>query len=196
MGGRKNWVFTITKAASRVLLAPFYHLETDGTDNLPQETSFILLPKHQRWEDIPLLSLATPRPLYYVARYDLFENPVSNWFLRSLGGIPLNRQRPVESRRSLQAILECLKRGEGVVVFPEGTYYRNTMGPGRVGIVKLILARFSVPFIPVGICYSRKRTRTLVRINFGRAFFPDPGASASTFLDKVMKEIAALSGLS
>jgi 1-acyl-sn-glycerol-3-phosphate acyltransferase len=196
MGGRKNWVFTITKAASRVLLAPFYHLETDGTDNLPRETSFILLPKHQRWEDIPLLSLAAPRPLYYVARYDLFENPVSNWFLRSLGGIPLNRQRPLESRRSLQAILECLKRGEGVVVFPEGTYYKNEMGPARVGIVKLILARFSVPFIPVGICYSRKRARTLVRINFGRAFFPDPAPTASKFLDKVMKEIAALSGLS
>ncbi|UCG66330.1 MAG: 1-acyl-sn-glycerol-3-phosphate acyltransferase [Deltaproteobacteria bacterium] len=196
MGGRKNWVFTITKAVSRVLLASLFRLETDGTDNLPRGTSFILLPKHQRWEDIPLLSLATPRPLYYVARYDLFDNLLSNWFFRSLGGIPLNRQRPLESRRSLQAILECLKRGEGVVVFPEGTYHRNTMGPARVGIVRLILSRFSVPFIPVGIYYSRKRIRTLVRINFGRAFFPDPAASASAFLDTVMKEIAVLSGLS
>jgi 1-acyl-sn-glycerol-3-phosphate acyltransferase len=196
MGGRRYWVFWITKAAARILLAPFFRLETDGTDTFPEEASFILLPKHQRWEDIPLLSLATPRPLYYVAKYDLFKNPFSNWFLSSLGGLPLNRQRPLESRSSLQAILECLKKGEGVVVFPEGTYYRNTMGPARVGIVKLILARFSVPFIPVGICYSRKRARTLVRINFGRAFFPDSASSASAFLDKVMKEIAALSGLS
>ena len=98
-------------------MSPFFRLETDGIENLPQKSAFILLAKHQRWEDIPLLSLATPIPLYYVAKYDLFKNPISNWFLRSLGGIPLNRQRPLESRRSLQAIIGFLKKGEGVVVF-------------------------------------------------------------------------------
>ena len=195
MGERKDWVFWIIKIASRMLLSPFFRLETDGIENLPQKSAFILLPKHQRWEDIPLLSLATPRPLYYVAKYDLFKNPFSNWFLRSLGGIPLNRQRPLESRQSMQAMIEFLKKGEGVVVFPEGTYYRNEMGPAHIGIVRLIFSRFSLPFIPVGINYSGKRARTLVRINFGKAFYADPAAPVSSFLDNMMKEIAGLSGL-
>lgn len=195
MGGRKNWVFWATKAACRILLPPFFYLETDGMENLPQESAFILLPKHQRWEDIPLLSLATPRPLYYVAKYDLFKNPLGNWFFRSLGGIPLNRQRPLESRRSLEAIIEFLKKGEGVVVFPEGTYYRNKMGPGHVGIVRLIISRLSLPFIPVGMNYSGKGARTLVRINFGKALYADSAASPGSFLDNVMKEIGELSGL-
>ena len=176
-------------------MSPFFRLETDGIENLPQKSAFILLPKHQRWEDIPLLSLATPRPLYYVAKYDLFKNPLSNWFLRSLGGIPLNRQRPLESRRSLQAIIGFLKKGEGVVVFPEGTYYRNKMGPAHIGIVRLILSRFSLPFIPVGMNYSGKGARTLARINFGKEFYTDPSAPASLFLDNMMKEIEGLSGL-
>jgi hypothetical protein len=34
----------------------------------------------------------------------------------------------------------------------------------------------------------------LVRINFGKAFYADPAASARLFLDNVMKEIAVLSG--
>jgi len=176
-------------------LSLFFRLETDGMENLPRKSAFILLPKHQRWEDIPLLSLATPRPLYYVAKYDLFQNSLSNWFLRSLGGIPLNRQRPLESRQSLQAMIEFLKHGEGIVVFPEGTYYRNKMGPGHVGIVRLILFRFSLPFIPVGMNYSAKRARTLVRIKFGKAIYADPATSANSVLDNVMKEIAGLSGL-
>ena len=176
-------------------MSPFFRLETDGIENLPQKSAFILLPKHQRWEDIPLLSLATPRPLYYVAKYDLFKNPLSNWFLRSLGGIPLNRQRPLESRRSLQAMIEFLKKGEGVVVFPEGTYYRNKMGPAHIGIVRLILSRFSLPFIPVGMNYSGKGARTLARINFGKAFYTDPSAPANLFLDNMMKEIEGLSGV-
>jgi len=192
---RKNWVVKATKTTSMVLLSPFFRLETEGAENLPQKSAFILLPKHQRWVDIPLLSLATPRSLYYVAKYDLFKNPLSNWLIRSLGGIPLNRQRPLESRQSLKAMIKFLIKGEGVVVFPEGTYYRNKIGPAHAGIVRLILSRFSIPFIPVGMNYSRKGVRALVRINFGKAIYPDPSASAGPLLDTIMKEIAGLSGL-
>ena len=192
---RKDWVVKATKTTSRILLSPFFRLETEGTGNLPQKSAFILLPKHQRWMDIPLLSLVTPRPLYYVAKYDLFKNPLSNWFIRSLGGIPLNRQRPLESRQSLKVMIEFLKKGEGIVVFPEGTYYRNKIGSAHAGIVRFILSRFSIPFIPVGMNYSGKRIRTLVRINFGKAIYSDPSAFAGPFLDNMMKEIAGLSGL-
>ena len=194
MGGRKNWIFWTTKTAGRILLLPFFRLETQRVENVPQRSAFILLPKHQRWEDIPLLSLATPRPLYYIAKHDLFGSPLSSWFLSSLGGIPLDRQRPLESRRSLQAMIEFLRKGEGVVVFPEGTYYKHKMGPGRVGIVRHILSHLSPPFIPVGINYSGRGARTLVRINFGDASYADSAGSASSFLDNMMKEIAVLSG--
>ena len=196
MGGRKNWVFWPTQCTARILLWPSFRLETSGRENIPEKSAFILLPKHQRWEDIPLLSLATPRPLYYVARYDLFENPLTNWFLRSLGGIPLNRQRPIASRRSIQGVIDCLSKGQGVAVFPEGTYYRNRMGPGRVGIVKLMLSRFSLPFIPVGINYSQQRVRTHVRIKFGKAVYANPASSVPSFVDTIMEEIKILSGLS
>ncbi len=194
MEGRKGWVFRITKAAARIFLSPFFCLVIQGRENLPRESAFILLPKHQRWEDIPLLSLATPRPLYYLAKYDLFNNPLSKWFVSSLGGVPLNRQQPLESRRSLQALIGYLKGGEGVVVFPEGTYYKNGVGPGRIGIVRFILSRFSLPFIPVGIHYSRKGIRTRVQVNFGRAVRPPSAASVRSFVDTVMKQIAVLSG--
>jgi 1-acyl-sn-glycerol-3-phosphate acyltransferase len=195
MGGRKNRIFWATRTAGRILLLPFFRLETHMVENVPQRNAFVLLPKHQRWEDIPLLGLATPRPLYYLAKYDLFKNPLGSWFLSSLGGIPLNRQRPWESRRSLQAMIEFLRNGEGVVVFPEGTYYRNKIGPGRLGIVRFILCRLSLPFIPVGITYSREGSRTFARINFGKAFYADSTASARSFLDIMMREIAVLSGL-
>ena len=194
--GRKRWVFRMTKTVARVLLRPFFHLKTSGVKNLPQKNAFILLPKHQRWEDIPLLGLATPRPLYYVAKSELFKNTLSNWFLRSLGGIPLNRQHPLKSRQSLQSLISLLREGEGAVVFPEGTYYKNKMGPGRAGVVRMILSRLSLLFLPVGIHYSRERFRTLVQVNYGKPFYAEPGISPSTFLDQMMKEIAELSGLS
>ncbi len=180
----------------RVVLSPFFRLKAGGVKNLPQKSAFILLPKHQRWEDIPLLGLATPRPIHYIAKSELFTNPLSNWFLRSLGGIPLNRQRPLESRHSLKSFISLLGEGEGAVVFPEGTYYSNKMGPGHVGMIRLILSRVTPPFIPVGVRYSRKGFRTLVQVNYGKPFYAESGTSPGEVLDHMMKQIEELSGLS
>ena len=195
MGERKDPVFRITKAAAHLLLPPFFRLETSGLENLPERSAFVLLPKHQRWEDIPLLGLVTPRPLYYIAKSELFDTPIINWILSSLGGIPLNRQRPLVSRHYLLKAIGLLNKGEGLVVFPEGTYHRDGMGPGQAGMVRLILSRLSLPFIPVGIHYSSGKGRTLVNISFGKPFHKTPDISPGRFLDCMMKEIASLSGL-
>ncbi len=193
--GRNEGFFKLIKILVRVLLWPFFRIEVGGLKNLPRDRAFILLSKHQRWEDIPLLSLATPRPLYYIAKYELFKNALSYRFFSALGGIPLNRQRPLESRRFLQATIQLLEKGEGIVIFPEGTYYRNKMGPGQTGMVRFVLSRLKLAFIPVGINYANNRWRTRVRINFGKAFHTDPTLAADTFVNRMMKEIAALSGL-
>ena len=192
---RNEWFFSIIEFLGRIMLAPFFRIQITGAENLPLNRAFILLVKHQRWEDIPLLGLATPRPLYYIAKYELFNNALGNWFFSTLGGIPINRQRPLESRHFLQATIELLEKGEGVVIFPEGTYYRNEMGPGQTGMVRFVLSRLTLPFVPVGINYSAPGGRTLVRINFGKPVLADPALSADTFVNAMMKQIARLSGM-
>lgn len=193
--GRKDWVFRPLKVLSRVIFAPFFAMETNGLPNLPGNSAFILLVKHQCWQDIPLLAMATPLPLYYVAKAELFENLAGGWLMKSLGGIPLNRKRPLESRRSLQATIDVLNAGEGVVVFPEGTYYPNCMGPGHVGVVRFVLARLSLPFVPVGIRYTAGGRRTRVSIRYGRPLMSRQTESADEFLAAMMQEIARLSGM-
>jgi 1-acyl-sn-glycerol-3-phosphate acyltransferase len=193
--GRNDRFLQIFKLFVRVLLTPFFRIEVAGVEHLPGDRAFVLLTKHQRWADIPLISLATPRPLYYIAKYELFKNVLSNRFFNSLGGIPINRQRPLESRRFLQATIELLKKGEGVVIFPEGTYYRNKMGPGQIGMVRFVLSRLTLPFIPVGINYATGGCRIRVRIHFGKAFHAEPALPANIFVNRMMKQIADLSGL-
>ena len=178
MGGRKDWAVWITRTAGRILLSPLFCLETEGIENLPQKSAFVLLPKHQRWEDIPLLGLASPSPLYYIAKYELFKNPISSYFLKSLGGIPLNRQHPVESRHSIRSVIELLRKGEGVVVFPEGTRSRKGyMLPFNPGASYLSI-HLGVPVIPVYITNSNKKVISLVlrinklKIKFGRPIYP------------------------
>jgi len=180
---------------TRIALSPLYHIEIEGRERLPRKDAFILLPKHQCWQDIPIIALATSRPLYYIAKYELFTNRLAGWFLESLGGIPLNRDQPMKSRRSIRAMMEFLKGGEGVVIFPEGTYYENTMGPGKSGMLRLIISRMSFPLIPAGVHYKKLHSRTAVRVSFGDPIYPDKNVPPESVLSTVMQKIAVLSGL-
>jgi 1-acyl-sn-glycerol-3-phosphate acyltransferase len=66
--GRNERAFRIIKLLARILLKPFFRIEVSGAENLPADRAFILLAKHQRWVDIPLLGIATPRPRFYIAK--------------------------------------------------------------------------------------------------------------------------------
>lgn len=195
VGKRRLWFVFATKLIARLLLSIRFRLEVRGLEQLPEESAFVLLPKHQRWEDIPLLALAAPRPLYYMAKVELFLHPVSAWFISSLGGVPVDRVRPLASRSSLRYMMTCLSKGEGMVVFPEGTYHRNMMGPGRPGLIRLIHSRFKIPFVPVGIHYSEGPWRTRVKVRFGNPLQGKSFASTNELLEQVMADIARLSDL-
>ena len=192
---RKKWVCELTKGLIRLTFSPFYRLETRGNEHLPRKNAFLLLPKHQCWQDIPLMAIATPHPLYYVAKHELFENAIISRLLKSQGGIPLNRQKPLKSRDSIRAMIRFLNIGEGVVVFPEGTYYPNRMGPGKGGVLKLIISRLALPLIPVGFCYRKEGLRTRVTVSFGKPVYHKKQTSSDETLEQVMKAIAELSGL-
>jgi 1-acyl-sn-glycerol-3-phosphate acyltransferase len=182
--------------AARVLFYPFFRIRTEGLSRLPERGPFLLFPKHQRWEDVPLLSMAVQRPLFYVAKHQLFQTALSRWLISSLGGLALNRDRPMESRSSIRAICALLAKGEKIVIFPEGTYFPGRMGPGRSGLIRMIRARAAAPCIPVGIRYLPGRVRKTVRIAFGEAVPSRPGESGEAFFERLMMEIAGLSGLS
>ena len=64
-----------------------------------------------------------------------------------------------------------------------------------MGLIRMIVSRLAIPFIPVGINYSGKRWRKLVRINFGRPIYEGSSPNADDIFDQIMKNIARLSGL-
>lgn len=190
---RRESLFRVMRWIARATLFPFFRMKKEGLSFIPDRGAFILLPKHQRWEDIPLLGIASPRPLYYVAKHELFINPLSRWFLRGLGGIPINRVRPLESRASIKAMMRYLREGEGIAIFPEGTYVQDEVGPARAGLMRMISSRFVVPFIPVGFFYRKSSMRIKVTIRFGKPLYKDRFPTTEGFVRIVMAEIARLS---
>jgi 1-acyl-sn-glycerol-3-phosphate acyltransferase len=178
-----------------------YRIETEWEEGLPLHGALIILPKHQYWTDIPLVSLSFRFPLYFIAKRELFRLPGIRSYLQLLGGIPLDREQSIKTLNSFRWLLSRLRAAEKIVIFPEGTYVRDAVGSGKSRLLRMILGFQSelnqqIPFIPVGIRYGqRARWRRVVEIRVGRALFAEKESEALHLTRRVMEEIGRLSQL-
>ena len=72
---RNSIVYSVTKRIAQMVFSMFYRIETEE-NTLPDHGPVIILPKHQYWTDIPIISLAFKPLLYFVAKKELFEYPL------------------------------------------------------------------------------------------------------------------------
>ncbi len=134
---------TIVRALFRLL----FRLRVEGEENVPARGGAVVCANHRSYLDPPLLAVAFPRPIYYMAKEELFSVPLLAPLIRVFGAFPV--RRGVSDLRSLRRGLELLRRGKVVGIFPEGTR-RRSLGRGHPGALFLALEA-GVPVIPVAI---------------------------------------------
>ena len=125
-----------------------FSLRHDGWTNVPRKGPLLLLANHQSMFDPVLVGLSSRRYLSYLARKNLFEQPVLAPLIRSLNAIPIDRNM---GKDGIQAVVNALGEGQAVLVFPEGERtHDGTVQPLKAG-VSLLIKRVSCPIVPVGI---------------------------------------------
>jgi len=197
----ESLIYSVTRRVARMVFFSLYQVETQREEPLRLDGPAVILPKHQYWTDIPLVSLSFDVPLCFVAKKELFRYPGIRHTLRMLGGVPLDRERPIKTLASVRDLSSRLKASEKIVIFPEGTYVRGGVGQGKSRLIQTILGfqpelRERIPFIPMGLRYGeRTGWRRQVKIRVGRPLFADKESDAGPLTGQVMKEIARLSGL-
>ncbi len=134
---------------SAVFLTLGFSLRIEGKRNIPRRGPVLLFANHQSFLDPVLVGLATPRQLFFLARQSLFRHWPLALLIRSLNAVPIHHEGL--GKEWLKTILEQLRAGRAVVVFPEGT---RTPDGGvhslRAGI-QLLIRRVQAPIVPVGI---------------------------------------------
>jgi len=193
--------YPLTRGLAKFVFFFMYQVEIEREEPSPAVGPAVILPKHQFWTDIPLVSIAFDAPLSFIAKKELFRFPGVRSTLRRLGGIPIDREVSIRTLTSIRDLLLRLKEKERVVVFPEGTYVRNVVGTGKSRLIQMILGFQSelkqrIPFVPVGIRYGgRKVGRRRIEIRIGHSLFADQESDATDLTEKVMGEISRLSRL-
>ena len=106
-------------------------------------------------------------PIYCLARKSLFKG-FFTWFLPRINVMPVDRGKP--DMAGMKRVLQLLKEGNRVLLFPEGTRsHDGSLLPGEAG-VGFMIAKCGVPVVPVRIsgafeCYPRSASFSQARQN-------------------------------
>jgi 1-acyl-sn-glycerol-3-phosphate acyltransferase len=138
---------------ARAVLQPVFHLyfrmSRIGREHIPQEGPVILAANHRSFLDPFVIGCLVRRPVYFVAKQELFRKPWQAWLLNSLGAFPIDRGNADQD--AMATARHILERGDVVVIFPEGTRVRpGGLGQPKRGVGRLALET-GAPVVPIAV---------------------------------------------
>jgi glycerol-3-phosphate dehydrogenase (NAD(P)+) len=206
--GANPVVYWLVRFTFQPFFRIYFRLSRIGLEHVPKSGPVIIAANHRSFLDPFVIATMARRPMYYVAKQELFRNRLQGWVLNALGAFPVNRgASDVEMLGTARAILA---RGDIVLIFPEGTRVRpGSLGKPKRGVGRLALES-GAPVVPVAVIGTEAVRRGWrirphkVRIRAGRPLrFPvveDPspalaGAVAERIWPCVMLQWEWLGGL-
>ena len=172
-------LYAVLWVLSRTLGVAMFGVRVRFAEKLPGRGGLLLLSSHQSHLDPLLLGLATDRRLSSLARSSLYRFKPFGFVITALDAVPVDRESSAVA--GMRTVIERLRRGAAVIVFPEGTRTAD----GRLGEIKgglsVIARRAGVPIVPVAIvgayeCWPRTRRFPRpgrIRLEFGRIMSPE-----------------------
>ena len=143
-------VYGATRVVFRFFLYGLYRMKVQGRENMPEGGSFIILSNHRSMIDPFVLgTLYEDGELHFMAKEELFHNPIVRWYITHMHGFPVKRGQA--DLGAMRTAMQVLRDGNALGIFPEGTRHKDgVMGEVQSGVSVLAL-RSKVPLIPVYI---------------------------------------------
>ncbi len=145
---RMRFWYWLAHTGTRLLYQCLFNFRIHGVENIPAGGGVLLACNHVSFLDPHAVGGACPREACFLARKTLFTSRFRGALMRSWNAVPVDLSGKPDIA-GLKAIMDRLKRGYAVTIFPEGT--RSPDGhfqKARPG-VGLLVAKAGVPVVPV-----------------------------------------------
>jgi 1-acyl-sn-glycerol-3-phosphate acyltransferase len=155
--GVNKAIFWTVRVIVGALIQAYFSLERNGRRNIPKKGPVILASNHRSFLDPFVIGCCVHRPVYFVAKKELFGKRWQGWILNRLGAFPVKRgESDEESMATARGVLE---RGGAIVIFPEGTRHRTgPLGRPKRGVGRLALET-GAPVVPIAVMGSERARR-------------------------------------
>lgn len=183
------------------IVYPFFNLvhpcRAIGRENIPDGPA-LLCPNHTRMSDplFVVFALGLKIKPRVMAKAELMSVPVLGWLLKKAGVFSVDRGK--SDVGAVKEAIKCLKGGEKLLLFPEGTRHQDGTidETGKTGAA-MFSVRTGAPLIPVYIP-AKKKWFGRTPVIFGEAYMPQvEGRRGSAeeykaIAKELMRRIAAL----
>lgn len=135
--------------------------------------NYILVGPHRTWFDPIYFALAaSPKKFSFMAKKELFKNPILKWILDHANAFPVDRDHPGPS--AIKNPVRILKKSDlSLILFPSGTRHSEQLKSGAALISQLA----NVPLVPTvyqgPLSFKRLFSRKKVTIAFGEPIYID-----------------------
>jgi len=147
---RRNLLFT-TKAWADAMLFISGNRPTIVNAELVPDSPVLFVVNHQSYFDIPLCMACMPHYAPFIAKVELSKVFMMSYWMRQMGCLFMDRSNMRQSLKVILEGIEMLKKGESLIIFPEGTRSKNgEMLEFKPGSLKLAV-KANVPIVPVTI---------------------------------------------
>jgi 1-acyl-sn-glycerol-3-phosphate acyltransferase len=167
-----RFIFRLSQWIVQIYLRLFFRIQVEGKEHIPRRGKLLLAANHVSAYDPPLVGCVVPRVLYFLAKKELFRNPLLGALLRFYHCIPVDRSG--FSHTTLRQINRLLSAGEAILLFPEGTRSRSGQverGKNGVGMIAAMNQANVVPVRLEGLLGVRGSLlrRPRIKVVFGPA---------------------------
>jgi 1-acyl-sn-glycerol-3-phosphate acyltransferase len=146
---RPGWTYELVRMILTPVALILYRTRAIGTSNVPPDGAFILAPNHFSQMDHFFLGVYLRRKIQFMAKSQLFGNPVLDYIFRVGGVFPVRRGHHDEE--AFKTAYTVVGRGGCIGMYCEGGRSRSgRLGEPKPGVGRLALES-GVPVVPVAI---------------------------------------------
>ncbi len=194
-----RWLHEVSKPVTRGILRVLFRFRVESP--MPATAGpTVIVANHSSYLDPAIVGSTCPRQCHFFARESLRRIPLVGRWMAAVGTVFVDRDAPATA--ALQQLLDVLREGGAVIVFPEGTRsVDGRVAPFKRGVL-LLVKKTGATVVPAGVRGSfeafprgRRFPRLFRRcsIAYGAEMRADE-VTADGGLDELRRRVALLSG--